>query len=354
MVSRSKVVPLAIFVLLSVIARPIVDASVIEDWQRLGGNNNFNDLDPVWSPDGRHILFLSDRAGDWDIWLMEPDGTNQVNLTADFSGLTGEASWSPDGSQIIFSSDRTGNNDIWVMEADGANPINLTPEMSHDEGEPVWSPDGQFIAFVSTQSGTYSVWVMSAENGGEKRQISPVDQQSYLVPGWLSDSRTVIFEGGTKESFQIWRAAIDGSLAVPLAGDIPYRAANTQICAANDRIVFTNLAENVLGEIWIMNADGSGLTNLTPNAQGSSPVWSPDGRFIAFRSLRAGETDIWIMESDGSNPVNLTKDIGGSSTSPHWSPDGAQLVFSAYVNGDLDVWIVNSAGRNSKNLTGNR
>jgi Tol biopolymer transport system component len=351
MLPRSRFVVLAIFALLSIIAYRLASASAVGYQHRLGNNGNFHNLDPVWSPDGRHIIFSSDRAGEWDIWIMEADGTNQTDLTEAFSGLTGEASWSPNGKWIVFSSDHTGNNDIWVMKTDGTEPINLTPEMPSNEGDPAWSPDGQLIAFVSTQGRTYGIWVMSAESGEGKRQVSPSDQQTYLVPSWLSDSQTIIFEGGTKESSQIWRASIEGSTAVPLAVDVVYQAANARVCAANDRIAFTNLARNPLGEISVINPDGSGLTTLSPGKQGAGPVWSSDGYSIAFRSLRSGDNDLWVMDSNGSNAINLTKDIDGSVVSPSWSPDGEKIVFSAYVDGDLDIWIVNANGSNPINLT---
>ena len=325
-----------------------VDISTVEN-QPMSVGNNFNE---AWSTDGKRIAFGSDRASELDIWLMEPDGSNQISLTENFSGDSGNVSWSPDGKRIAFSSNHAGSNDIWVIELNGANPVNLTPDMTSDEGDPKWSPDGQFIAFVSTQNDAYGIWVMNAEDGLEKRQISPPDQDTYLVPGWLSDSQTIIFEGGTSESTQIWKATIDGEMAIPLIAQSPYQAANVHVCAANDRITFTNPAKNLLGEIWVMNSDGSGLTNLTPGEQGASPECSPDGRFIAFRSLRGNETDIWIMESDGANVINLTKDIDGFVFSPRWSPDDDQITFTAVIDGASDVWIVNVDGSNLKNLTG--
>ncbi len=345
----SALVKTTILVLMLIANFLQVDTSTGES-QQISMGNSFNE---AWSPDGQFIAFGSDRAGELDIWLMEPDGSNPINLTANLSGDSGNVSWSPDGKQIAFSSNHAGNDDIWVIELNGANPVNLTSDMASDEGDPMWSPDGRFIAFVSTQNDAYGIWVVNAENSLDKQRISPPDEKTYLVPNWLSDNQTIIFEGGTSASFQIWKATIDGEMAMPLIAQGPDHVAHVHVCTTNDRIVFTNLAENLLGEIWVMHSDGSELTNLTPDKQGASPECSPDGRFIAFRSLRGTKADIWVMESDGSNEINLTKDIDGVF-SPKWSPDNTQITFSAVVDGNSDVWIVNVDGSNLQNLTGDR
>ncbi len=340
----------------------------------------------AWSPDGRFIAFGSDWAGEDDIWLMKPDGTDLVNLTADLSGDCYHVSWSPDGRRIAFASgDLATNSDIWVIETNGANLRNLTTEMLSDESRPAWSPDGQLIAFVSTggePGGYFSsgqmteygqtnfqkrfslsnffemravppeyVWVMNAADGQEKRQLSPPIWSSYFVPGWLSDSETIIYESED----QIWKVTVDGQAATALVAGSPYQASSVNVSAANDKIAFSNLSEKDLEEIWIMNSDGSELTNLTPREQSIAPVWSPDGRFIAFRSFQTDEYDILIMESDGANKINLSDGVDGIAFLPSWSPDGTQIAFSVSLDGSdvwSDIWVINSDGSNLTKLTG--
>ena len=108
--------------------------------QRLTENRN-NDWDPVWSPDGKRIAFMSDRKGDvvnFDIYVMDADGGNLQNLT-NHRGWDGSPSWSPDGNRIAFESDREGprNYEIYVMDADGDNPQNLTNHPVSD-ASPAW------------------------------------------------------------------------------------------------------------------------------------------------------------------------------------------------------------------------
>ena len=110
------------------------------------------DNDPAWSPDGNRIAFDSIRDGNFEIYAMNADGTGPVNLTNHPSGDE-SPSWSPDGKRIAFKSYRDGNSEIYVMNADGTSPIRLTDDPEWD-GAPAWSPDSSKIAFVSYRQGT--------------------------------------------------------------------------------------------------------------------------------------------------------------------------------------------------------
>ena len=124
----------------------------------VGGNNLIrltrnpaSDAHPTWSPDGQNIAFVSDRAGTYDIYVMDAEGNDPVRLTP-IRGLPHgrrdrwqnlgrdlHPSWSPDGRKIVFTSNRDGNYEIYIMDADGGNPTNLTQNGAKDE-MPAWSP----------------------------------------------------------------------------------------------------------------------------------------------------------------------------------------------------------------------
>ena len=93
------------------------------------------------------IAFESDRDGNWEIYVMNADGTNQTRLTSPPAENGGHA-WSPDGSKIAFTSKRDGNDEIYVMNADGTSQMRLTNNPAEDLG-PSWSPDGSKIGFLS-------------------------------------------------------------------------------------------------------------------------------------------------------------------------------------------------------------
>jgi TolB protein len=103
---------------------------------------------PDWSPDGKSIVFVSTRAGSHDIWLMNADGTNPINLTPDFKNFIELfPKWSPDGKSLLFISVQRGKSDIFSIKMSDFKPLNLTAEFKNDVGHPKWSPDGIFIAF---------------------------------------------------------------------------------------------------------------------------------------------------------------------------------------------------------------
>ena len=147
---------------------------------------------PRWSPDGTRIVYESSKSGsgDWDIYSINADGTNPVNLTNN-PAEDRDPAWSPDGSRIAFSSDRNGNRDgdfdIWVMNADGSEAVSLTNTPSR-ETQPDWSPDGSKLVFVYGRDrgdffGWRELYLMNADGSNP----TPVPHNSVLSsvgPRW--------------------------------------------------------------------------------------------------------------------------------------------------------------------------
>jgi Tol biopolymer transport system component len=185
-------------------------------------------LAPCWSPDDSRIAFMSDRSGDFDIWVVNSDGTGLERLTT-HPGFDGYPSWSPDGLDIVFCSDREGNGDIWVMRADGSEPRNLTRSKRWD-GNPVWFADGTSISFLSDSSNAREIWVV----GSDGRSLRKPEAQEL-------DSVLAERERHTLSP--------DGS-----------------------RILYVSRAFGMGPELWTKNLDGSDLKKLSASC--ISPVWS--------------------------------------------------------------------------------
>ena len=244
-------------------------------------NHRTSDEYPAWSPDGRRIAFNSNRGLSPDLYAMDSDGKNAIRLTRDGRSKS-RPSWSPDGARIAYSSFRldVGNSEIYVMDADGNNEINLTNHKWHDV-KPSWSLDGREMAFESFRTGAFNdpthIFVMNAD-GTERRNLTADTHLRFnSAPSWSPDGHRIVF-----------------SSKFNLTGD----------------------------DIFVITADGKELEQLTdgPGTSGL-PVYSPDGRKIAFVSGRREDSNIHLMDANGKNAVNLTKSASGTgNTSPSWLP----------------------------------
>ena len=279
------------------------------------------------------IAFASDRDGNWEIYVMDVNGGNPRNLTNDPSDDR-DPSWSPDGKHIVFFSNRDGHvidgrptSEIYVMDADGGNPQNLTNDRN-DDRFPSWSPDGKRIAFVSDRDGApryFDIYVMDADGGNLQRLTS--DPRDDRNPSWSPDGERIVFGARREGHFETKFAVTYEIYVMDADGGNPQRLTENR---KNDwgpswspdgkRITFASDRKGDLVniEIYVMDADGSNPQRLTENrVYDWQPSWSPDGERIAFVSDRDGNSEIYVMDADGGNPQNLTNNPH-SDINPAW------------------------------------
>ncbi|HKW63313.1 MAG TPA: hypothetical protein VJN89_12260 [Candidatus Acidoferrum sp.] len=273
----------------------------------LSGSRLFSQQ-PGGPPGG--VVFFSARDGhpNNQIYAMNPDGSNQVRITNDLASDV-DPDISPNGQEIVFTSNLAGNNDIFVLSRSGA--INLTNNPANDEWAR-WSPNGKQIVFGSNRTGgVFEIYVMNEDGSGVTRLTDPPVLSRY--PSWSPDGKRIIFRHGI--------------------------------------------------DIYTMNADGSDtplqLTSEIAPSFAQMPVFSPNGKHVAFMSFREGYCSVFRMNADGSDQINLTpKDPSvpapaWCSRAPAWSADGHEIYFmSARVGGVNQVFVMNSDGSNVRQLTG--
>jgi Tol biopolymer transport system component len=188
--------------------------SVAEDLQGITGevgkltDNEFDDLHPTWSPDGRQIAFYSQRGNYSDIYVVDCDGTDENQLTETLSNDKDPA-WSPDGKLIAFVSNRDNDNEIYVMKPDGSDQGALT-ENDSNEWSPAWSPDGSQIAFVTDRNGQQDLYLMGSD-GGNVRRLTDDSYPWNDDPAWSPDGKLIAFRSNRNDQVDIYLIQVESS-----------------------------------------------------------------------------------------------------------------------------------------------
>jgi Tol biopolymer transport system component len=254
-------------------------------------NHPSQDYNPAWSPDGTRMAFGSDRDGNGELYIIDVNGSGLIRLTNEAEGDYAPA-WSPDGTQVAFSTFRDGNekdyfnSEIYIMKSNGTDLIRLTNNLINDFF-PAWSPDGTKIIFFSEQNGV-EINLINSDGSGLVRLASGYS------PSWSPDGTKIAFVGVNSTYLERW---------------------NPKFMLINYRYD-TIFSPNAHTDIYTMNADGSGITNLTntPGWSDAAPTWSPDGSQIAFQSSHTGNSEIYIVDVQGGKQVNLTNHLSNEYT----------------------------------------
>lgn len=253
------------------------------------------------------IAFSSYISGNWEIWVVNADGSGLVQLT-DTVVEEEYPTWSPDLFKVAYA---TNEGQIWVVEI-GKKPqiISYLPKNST---HPAWSPDGRNMAFVSYSfkdgRENSDIWIAKTKEGKARKLVE--EEGIHRNPAWSPDGSTIAY------TFAYW-----GNRGKPTE------------------------------DLWIISADGTNPRRLVAN-NGSNiqPDWSSDGQRIAFASNSNGNMDIWVTDKNGINARQLTHDKSYDAD-PSWSPDGSSICFVSTRSGKLDIWVMDSDGKNARQLTG--
>jgi TolB protein len=358
------VLPLAVYVLLQ---RPAVrDASTM----RFSLVTNFNGVEaqPSLSPDGRHVAFVSNRNGKWDIYVGLVTGGEPVPLTND-SNVEATPRWSLDGTRLLYSRlNESGLQDIWVTpalpgpprrliqnafspawsidgriayssggliwicDADGGNARQLTkpepPPMTHDQ--PAFSSKGTSIAYIRRRLGPRSELALVDVATGNIRHLTQ-DDALALSPRWSADDQFLYFSSSRGGTINIWRLSMRTSEIVQITAGLG-EDAEIDVSADGARLVFSSHRANTnLVEVSLEPGSLGQRKWLTRDLarSESAPRYSPDGSQIAYFTNRAGaeREGIWVMGADGANPMQLVQDDRRTNVYPRWSSNGKELIF---------------------------
>jgi len=364
---------------------------------------------PNWSPHANLVAFQSYSGGTFHIWTMLPDGTNLKQITLGH-GDDREPRISPDGKQIIFSSDRAfeGSYDIWTVPVVGGEPKRITRAPA-DEFEPSWSPDGRRAIFVSG-AGSIGSSIQSIDlSTGEQKELKRIDPSKGRLeaPSWTPDGKRfsyvmfqgsnfmfnsgrLIFEGGqgnepyiaqANDTFpfppvwlsdreylytgdgQIFRATLDSSVehSIKFSAAIPfvrpvYRPRQYDFDSPAKHTVKgifapalspdgKQVAFVALNQLYVMTIGNQPVALTHDQFYKQGPAWSPDGKTLAYVSDRDGIENIYLHSLD-SKDTATDKRIAPSDFAeimPAWSPDGRQIAFQNQAGETLLLSIATGA-----------
>jgi serine/threonine protein kinase/dipeptidyl aminopeptidase/acylaminoacyl peptidase len=213
----------------------------------------------AWTPDGK-IVYASRTGENWDIWMVNSDGSENRQLTAD-AFIDHQPSVSPDGRYVVFQSNRSGSRNIWRIDADGNNPTQLTDGSYVDES-PVCSPDGRWVIFMSRRSGTPAIWKVGIDGGTPVQLTNHPSQFPLISP----DGKLISYFYTDEQANNQPRLAM-----IPAEGGEPIKT-----------------------------------IDLPRTVQPIAFAWMPDGRSIAYPDTAAGILNVWSQPIDGSAPKQLT------------------------------------------------
>ncbi|MBI2435515.1 MAG: PD40 domain-containing protein [Candidatus Hydrogenedentes bacterium] len=214
---------------------------------------------------------------------------------------------SPDGNHLVYTSDRTGNFDVYKLTFGKAGEMQLT-QTKEDDRYPSWSASGSHIIFNSKRTGGGDLYEMAADGGSGYLQLSDSpDLEEYA--SYAPKGEALVFAKAPKK-------------VVKLRPQLSVVYAESKGNAGNPRVL----------------------------AEGDEPRFSPDGKSLAFVSVRTKNKDVWLMQVDGGRQTQLTTDPKDDGN-PSFSPDGKSIVFASKRTGNYDIWVMNTDGGNLRQLT---
>jgi len=217
--------------------------------------------------------------------------THAVNMDPTFS---------PDGSEFVYIAIIAGKEQLFRVGLDGKNPRQLTADDA-DHEDPAWSPDGKKIAFVWIKDGREQIQIINADGSGVE-PLTPGEVKT-IHPSWAPDSRSLIY-------------CSDDDLKPPKKND---------------------------AEIYSVDLATRHVTKLIEGGVNTYPVWSPNGKKIAFRRMLGDNSEVFVANANGSEARNLTNDPAFDGW-PDWSPDGSKIAFASNRGRSYEIYIMNADG----------
>ncbi len=346
--------------------------------------------EPAISPDGKLLAYVSDQAGNMDMWLSDINGRNSVRITDHPATESGPA-WFPDSMNLAFVSDRDGTEAIWKTPLLGGSASLLLPDATspavspggeriafvrqgpmgdgriavallsdpssaklitgEEDGlwghrDPAWSPDGTLICYAAQRN----LWVVPSKGGRARMLVN--DDEFYADPVWSPDQKKIYVSSYRQNAYALW--------SVPAEGGQPSRITvgtsaeqSPSVSWDGSRLAYsTNRDDHFL---VLMDLKTGRRTEINEDCEIMMPAISPDKSQLAFGSDRQGDRfDLWVQsvrEGELIGPPRRLTDRPGQESHPAYSPDGEWIAYYEISGESRDIWVLPRGGGNPIQFT---
>jgi Tol biopolymer transport system component/DNA-binding winged helix-turn-helix (wHTH) protein len=245
---------------------------------------------PQLSPDGKKLVFMSDRSGSMEIWVSAADGSNPVQLSA--LGKAGTPRWSPDSKWIAFDSDARGRSAIYVVNADGGEP-RVVVQGDFENRVPSWSHDGKWIYFASDRNQDWQVWKVPVD-GGSQVQITG---GGGFAPLESEDGKYLYYAKTQTPDPAIWRVSVSGGDETVLSPQIVPRIWATWALTKNG-IYFVPESSDRVPSVWFFDFGARQVRSVA--SLNKFPFWlsvSADGKSVLLDQLDQDQSTIVVVDN---------------------------------------------------------
>ena len=305
-------------------------------------------------PQGDEIVYLSSVDGVWDLYILDIERALSYNLTRGLiPGSTRNRSpvWSPDGRYLVFGSAFNQQHGLLIYDT-RMDYLRILDDVGL-QGRPAWSPDGKWIAYAVYNGNDWDIKVQRVSDPNIHLVSATIDGESNdRKPLWSPDGETLVYVSGRQSNNDLYLIHRLGYDKRRLTNGMHINDNYVAWSPSGTHIAFTTERDGN-SEIYTVNVETGALTNLTRYfAQDYNPVWSPDGTKIAFVSNRDGDDEIYLMDHFGGDVIQLT-DNTVYDYDPVWSADGRYLLYVSVPDLTGEIHMIDIETGRIRHLTRN-
>lgn len=278
-----------------------------------------------------HIIFVSDRDGQKDLFITTPDGSQISKLVNNIAEDT-MPRLSPDGTKIAYVSTANNNTDIYVLDLNSGAVTQVTTAAEKDSA-PTWSPNSQQLAFESFRDGNFEIYITNADGSNQTRITN--DPAGDSNPVWSPASNEIAFVSNRFGNADILLTNPSGAVFTLTTSPAPDSA---PAWSPDGNLISYQAFSGELSNLCVIGRDGLNGRCVTQTASEYGPVvWSPDGNWLATSA--SAIIHLYNVHDNSSQQLYKTS-IVPTNNSLAFSPDGIRIVFQAQYNGDMELFSV--------------